>query len=106
MLVSKYKTNDIICFRITTGEEIVAKLKSEDEKTYTVTKPLALVNGPKGVAMVPAMVTVDPTSEIHYNKASVISQSTPTKAVEGSYIENTSGLVMATAKDASKLKTN
>ena len=56
--------------------------------------------------MVPAMVTVDPTSEIHYNKASVISQSTPTKAVEGSYIENTSGLVMATAKDASKLKTN
>ena len=28
---SSYKENDIICFRITTGEEIVAKLKTETD---------------------------------------------------------------------------
>ena len=107
MLVkSQYKTNDIICFRITTGEEIVAKLKIEDPHTYTVTKPLALVNGPKGVHMVPAMVTVDQTAEIVYNKSAIISTSTPTKAVEGSYTQNTTGLVMATTGDSSKLKAN
>tara|TARA_B110001454_G_scaffold191351_1_gene190992 strand:- start:1658 stop:1981 length:324 start_codon:yes stop_codon:yes gene_type:complete len=107
MLVkSQYKTNDIICFRITTGEEIVAKLKIEDPNTYTVVKPLALVNGPKGVVMVPAMVTVDQHSEIIYNKSAIISTSTPTKAVVASYVENTSGLVMATGTGASKLKAN
>ena len=52
MLVkSQYKTNDIICFRITTGEEIVAKLKIEDPHTYTVTKPLAsLEKAPRQLA--------------------------------------------------------
>ena len=106
MLVkSPFKAN-IICFRITTGEEIVAKLKIEDVNTLTVTKPLALVNGPKGVVMVPAMVTVEAGNDIVYNKTAIISSSKPSKAVEGSYVESTSGLVMATAKDASKLKTN
>jgi len=103
---SQFKTNDIICFRITTGEEIVAKLAIEDTHTYTVKKPLALVNGPKGVVMVPAMVTVDPHAEIVYNKTAIISSSTPTKAVEASYVESTSGLVMATGTGANKLKAN
>jgi hypothetical protein len=102
---SAYKENDIICFRITTGEEIVAKLKAESDTTYTVIKPLALVNGPKGVVMVPAMVTVDQYSEITYNKSAIISASVPTKAVTGSYVETTSGLVMATATNSDKLKT-
>lgn len=107
MLVkSKLKKNDIICFRITTGEEIVAKLKDESDTTYTVVKPLALVNGPKGVHMAPAMVTVDQTAEIVYNKSAIISSSTPTKAVEGSYVQNTTGLVMATTGNSTKLKAN
>mgnify|MGYP001232046813 CR=1 FL=1 len=51
MLVqSQFKQNEIICFRITTGEEIVAKLKEEDDKTYRVTKPLALVSHSHGGA--------------------------------------------------------
>ena len=100
LVTSQYKENEIICFTITTGEEIVAKLKDEDDKTYKVTKPLALVNGPKGVVMVPAMVTVDKDTEITYNKSAIISTSKPNKAVEGSYVENTSGLVMAKANDA------
>jgi len=33
LVTSQYKENEIICFRITTGEEIVAKLKDEDDKT-------------------------------------------------------------------------
>lgn len=106
MLVSSpFKANDIICFRITTGEEIVAKLKVEDKHTYTVTKPLALVNGPKGVIMVPAMVTVDhQTAEIVYNKTAVISVSSPTKAITDSYMTTTSGLVSGRGIDADKLK--
>ena len=56
--------------------------------------------------MVPAMVTVDPHAEIVYNKTAIISSSTPTKAVEASYVESTSGLVMATGTGANKLKAN
>jgi hypothetical protein len=102
---SSYKENDIICFRITTGEEIVAKLKTETDTTYSVSKPLALVNGPKGVVMVPAMVTVDQNAEISYNKSAIISASVPNKNVTDSYLQTTSGLVMATTSNPEALKT-
>lgn len=102
---SPFKANDIICFRITTGEEIVAKLKIEDSHTYSVTRPLALVNGPKGVMMVPAMVTVDhQTAEIVYNKTAVISVSSPTKQITDSYLTTTSGLVSGKGINPDKLK--
>jgi hypothetical protein len=44
MLVqNKFKKDDIISFRISTGEEIVAKLVTEDMTQYIVTRPLALI---------------------------------------------------------------
>ena len=55
--------------------------------------------------MVPAMVTVDQNAEISYNKTAIISASVPNKNVTDSYLQTTSGLVMATTSNPEKLKT-
>ena len=105
LIQNKFKKDDIICFRITTGEEIVAKLSQEDEAQYHVAKPLALVQTQKGVGLVPAMVTVDPGEDISYNKSSIISVATPNKKMKDAYFTSTTGIVSGAGINADTLKT-
>ena len=106
MLVqNKFKKDDIISFRISTGEEIVAKLVTEDMTQYIVTRPLALIQTPKGIGLAPAMVTVDPKEDISYNNASIISIANPNKQIKDSYFKSVTGLVSGAGIDADSLKT-
>ena len=50
------------------------------------------------------MVTVDPKEDISYNKASIISVSTPNKKIQDAYFQSVTGLVSGAGIDADKLK--
>ena len=71
---------------------------------YIVSKPLALIQTPKGIGLAPAMVTVDPKEDISYNKASIISVATPNKKIQDAYFQSVTGLVSGAGIDADKLK--
>lgn len=73
MLISKakYTVGDTVSFKLGTGEEIIGKLASEDEKTIVIERPLMLAMTPKGPAMAPVLMTVDPKVTLTFAKSSI-----------------------------------
>jgi hypothetical protein len=57
---SKFKTDDIVSIKLTTGEEVVGKYISEDDNSIDLDKPYRLMQYNDGFAFVPMMVTTDP----------------------------------------------
>lgn len=68
---AKYTVGDTISFKLATGEEIIGKLASEDDKTLVVERPLMLAMTPKGPAMAPVMMTVDPKTTLTFSKTAL-----------------------------------
>jgi hypothetical protein len=90
----QYQPNDIVTFKLTTGEEIVTKLLHEEDTTYTVTKPLALVPMQQGMALAPAVFTIKAEENVLLNKHAVMMHGLSDTNVAKDYREKTSGLLM------------
>jgi|TARA_B110000238_G_C16087066_1_gene422096 hypothetical protein len=55
-----YKVGDNVSFKLSSGEELVAKLESETEKSFTLRKPMVLIAGAEGLGLAPFMFSVSP----------------------------------------------
>ncbi len=52
-----YRENDIVTFKLISGEEIVAKYVSETDTSFRIYKPLSLMPGPQGMALGQALLS-------------------------------------------------
>jgi hypothetical protein len=56
MLLQKPITNgDVVSLKLLNGDEIIARLESDDHNGVTVNRPLAITAGPSGLGMIPWM---------------------------------------------------
>ena len=95
MLIQKpLSVNDIITLKLTTGEELVAKLVEVNDSYYAVSRPLVLVIGPSGVGLQQWVLTADPDHSIKINKNNVILCIPTIKEMSKQYLAGTSGLVV------------
>jgi hypothetical protein len=100
MLIQKpLSQNDIVAFKITTGEEIVAKLVSITQDQIVITKPMIVsigmdeVTSQVGVQMSPYfLLCADHDSNFTINKIHVIVCNLASDHAKSGYIQNTSGL--------------
>ena len=93
MLIQKgYEPDDIISFKILNGDEIVAKLVSEDEDSFVIVKPMAIIPSPQGIALMQALFSVDPGKTIRLDKGHVMLNGLTTKQIADHYQEITSGI--------------
>ena len=54
MLLEKpIASGDVVSLKLVNGDEIIARLESDDDKGITITKPLAITAGPQGLGMIP-----------------------------------------------------
>ena len=94
IIETPYKDGDTITIKTTAGEELVARLVEEDEKTITVKKPMALLASQQGVGLGPWTITINPDAQIKINKHSCIVIHKTDSEMAKQYIENTSGLAI------------
>lgn len=95
MLIDKgISVGEIVTLKLTSGEELVAKLIEENTSHYKLSKPLVLSMSSKGIGMVPYLFTVDPEKEIKMNKSAVTVIEVSDKEFADQYISGTTGLVM------------
>jgi hypothetical protein len=93
MLITKgIAEGEVVTIKTTAGEEIIAKLVQDDEKSVTVSKPLALTAGAKGIALVPFLFTTDPDTQITISKQTVMVVAPTDKEYADTYIQNTTGI--------------
>ena len=92
IIETPYKTNDTVTVKTTGGDEIVARFVEENDKTLTVTKPLALMATPQGIGLGPWTFTVDPQSKIKINKNAVVFVHKTEESMAKQYVSSTSGI--------------
>lgn len=88
----KLTQDQIYSFKTTSGEEIVAKVTSISDTTFTITEPVAVAPSAQGMGLIPAMFTASAGTEITVNKASVAYFGLTDSTVKNKYIEATTGL--------------
>ena len=98
MLIEKRFTDgDVVSLKLTSGEEILGRFVKEDMVTITLSKPLMIAMTPKGPAMAPVMMTVNPESDLTFNKSSVIVSANCYKEIADQYVFQTTGIQMPSA---------
>lgn len=84
--------NRVYTFKLTSGEELIAKIVCINDQWITVTNPVSVAPGPQGMGLVPAMFTVEPGSNSQLNIHNITIYAPTDDAVTSRYIEATTGL--------------
>lgn len=94
IIETPYKANDTVTIKTTSGDEIVARFIEENEKTITVTKPLALMVTPQGIGLGPFTFTVPTDAKLPINKSAILFVLKTDADMAKQYISSTSGIQM------------
>ena len=95
MLIYKgVSLGEIVTIKLTSGEELVAKLVSETTEYIRIARPLVLTMGQQGIGMVPYLFTVDPDKQINLTRSTITVLETTEDSASKQYIKATSGIVV------------
>lgn len=93
LIETPYKTGDTVSLKLSSGEELVARLEEESDTTYVLHKPLMLANTPQGIGLAPFMFTVSQDAKIKINNKNVLTIVKTADEFAKQYVESTTGLV-------------
>ena len=95
MLIDKgVSAGEVITLKLTSGEELVARLDSETDTHYKLTKPMVIGMGQQGPGLMPYLFTVSPDKTIPLLKSTVTVAVTSDKVFADQYIQNTTSIKM------------
>ena len=94
LIEAPYKVGDTISIKLSSGEEVVARLEAESGDKITVYKPLMLVVQQQGMGLAPYMFTVRHDNKFTLNMQNIICVAKTEKEMASQYIEKTTGLTV------------
>jgi hypothetical protein len=96
MLIDKgVSEGEVITLKLTSGEEIVAKLVEDGAAYYKLKNPQVIGMGPKGPGLMPYLFTVNPDKEIKLLKTTVTVAEATDKSFADQFIQQTTGIALA-----------
>lgn len=95
IIETTYKNGDTITIKTTAGEEIVARLIEENDKTITVLKPMAIMATQQGIGLGPFTFTINPEAKVAINKQNLLLIHKTDGEMAKQYVASTSNIQMA-----------
>jgi hypothetical protein len=93
MLISKgVSIGEVITLKLTSGEEIVAKLTEETDNYYKLSKPMVIAMGAQGPGLMPYLFTVSPDADVKLFKTTVTVAEATDQAFAKQFLESTTGI--------------
>jgi hypothetical protein len=93
MLINKgVSQGEVITLKLTSGEEIVAKLSEETDTHYRLSRPMVIGQGPQGPGLMPYLFTVSPDRVIGLLKSTVTVAEGTDEMFAKQFLESTSGI--------------
>ena len=89
-----YKEGDTVSFKLSSGEEIVGRLDKEEDKGYTLHKPMVLVAQPEGLGLAPFMFSVSPDAKFVLQATSVSCIAKTQDDIAKQYVQTTTGIAV------------
>jgi len=95
MLIDKgASAGEVVTFKLTSGEELVAKLVSETDAHYKIGRPMVIAMGQQGPGLMPYLFTVNPNKEIKLAKSTVTVCEATDKTFADQFIQSTTGIAL------------
>ena len=94
LIEAPYKNGDTISLKLTSGEEVVARLEEETNNGFKLNKPLMLTMTQQGIGLAPFMFTASPDTVITIASDKVICVVKTIDEMSKQYISSTTGIVM------------
>ena len=94
LIEAPYKNGDTISLKLTSGEEVVARLEEETNNGFKLNKPLMLTMTQQGIGLAPFMFTASPDTVIFIASDKVICVVKTIDEMSKQYISSTTGIVM------------
>ena len=88
----KFSDGDVVSLKTTGGEEIIGRFVKDDMISITLEKPLMIAMTQKGPAMAPVMITVNPDTNLTFNKSAIIITAECYKEIADQYVYQTTGI--------------
>jgi uncharacterized alpha/beta hydrolase family protein len=96
MIIDKgVSTGEVITLKLTSGEELVARLDEETATHYKLTKPMVIGMGEKGPGLMPYLFTVSPDRTIPLLKTTVTVVVASDKVFANQYLQTTTGIALS-----------
>ena len=93
MLIDKgVSVGEVITIKLTSGEEVVAKLVEETPTHYKLARPMVLSMTAQGVGMMPYLFTVSQDKEVKLNKTTITMIEATDKMFADQFIQSTTGI--------------
>lgn len=93
MLIDKgVAEGEVITFKLTSGEELVAKLIEDGPVYYKLSRPMVIGMSPQGPALMPYLFTVNPEKEVKLQKSVVAMAEATDKGFADQFIQQTTGI--------------
>ena len=92
LIETPYKEGDTVSFKLSSGEEIVARLEKESDKDFTLRKPMVLVAQQQGLGLAPFMFSVSSDSKFVLQASSVSCIAKTETEISKQYTAQTTGI--------------
>lgn len=93
MLIDKgVSAGEVVTFKLTSGEEIVAKLVEDGTGFYKLCRPMVIGMGAQGPGLMPYLFTVHPDKEVKLNKNVIAMAEATDKSFADQFIQSTTGI--------------
>ena len=95
IIETPYKAGDTVSLKLSSGEEIVARLDEETATKFVLKKPMVLIMQQQGMGLAPFMFSVSPDAKFNLQASSVSCIAKTEDEIAKQYTATTSNIQMA-----------
>ena len=92
------KINEVYTFKVSSGEEIIAKVSNINDKYIELSEPLSVAPGPQGMGLMQTVFTGEAGVPVQLNINAVTMYTNAEENIKVKYIETTTGLKVPSKK--------
>jgi hypothetical protein len=93
----KFEKDDIVSFKLVNGDEIVAKVISDDATGYTVDRPCTVMPSAQGIGLLQSLFTSEMKKPVTISKQHVMFAGETIKEMQTHYTKTTTGIDIITS---------
>jgi hypothetical protein len=93
LIETPYKNGDTVSFKLSSGEEIVARLEEESGEYFSLKKPMVLIAQKEGLGLAPFMFSVNPDGKFMLRTGTVSCVAKTQEEISKQYTATTTGIV-------------
>jgi len=93
LLETIYKNGDTVSLKLTSGEEMIAKLDDETADEIVLNKPMVIVAAQQGLALSPFMFSASPDAKVKIKQTNVLCILKTVDDLSKQYTQQTTGIV-------------